>query len=100
LCGQFRREAQGARITIALRWLAPAAACAFLAFTMINQETGLSAGGRHIQPISCLVASNQTAAAGSSTNISRTSGAVSNVLFDWTNRSESTSSIGSFLPAR
>jgi hypothetical protein len=85
---------------LTLRWLVPAAACLFLALTIVNQEPGLSARSSDRQPIMGLISSNL-----SYTNIlpgNRSPGrnGVSPTSFEWTNLSDFTSSISPFSPAR
>jgi hypothetical protein len=87
-------------LAVAFRWLAPAAACALLAITVLHQEIGISTGASHHDPMVALIGSNQNAAAGLSAGLARASSNVLAVGFGWTNRSDSTSSVGSFLPAR
>ncbi len=79
-----------------LRWLAPAAACLFLALTIASQEPGFSAVTSYPQPMMGLISSNL-----SYTNIlpdSRNN--VSPSSFEWTNLSGINSSVSPFSPGR
>lgn len=86
-----RRETAG----LTLRWLAPAAACLFLALTIVNQEPGFSASSSNHDPMMGLISSNL-----SYTNRSPGRNAISPSSFEWTNLSGITSSISPFSPAR
>jgi hypothetical protein len=85
---------------VAFGWLAPAAACAFLAVSIVNQEHGISTGASRRDPMVAMIGSNQMLVAGFSNGPAKAGSNFSTSGFEWTNRSDSTSSIGSFLPAR
>jgi hypothetical protein len=85
---------------LSLRWLAPAVACLFLALTIVNQESSLSASSSRYQPLMGMVSSNL-----SYTNLlpgdrPTERNRVSPASFEWTNRSGFTSSISPFSPGR
>ena len=81
------------------RWLAaPAAACALLALAVFHPENGIPAGATG-RPMVAMIASNQTPADGFS-NASLVARSNFAVGFQWTNRSDATSSLPTFLPAR
>jgi hypothetical protein len=85
---------------LAFRWLAPAAACLLLAVTFSHQEGGLSTRTARQEPILAMIRSNQTPVADFATNPARAGSNLATVGFEWTNRSDSTSSVHSFLPAQ
>jgi hypothetical protein len=87
-------------LLLAFRWLAPAAACALLATTVLNHQSGISTAAPRPDPMVAMIRSNQSAAAEFSNNVARTGRTLAASGFGWTNRSDSTSSIGSFLPVR
>jgi hypothetical protein len=85
---------------LALGWLVPAAACLFLALTIVNQEPALSAGSARHEPLLGVISSNL-----SSTNLlpedrGTERNRVSPTSFEWTNLSGSTSSISPFSTVR
>lgn len=96
----FNKRAPRSPAGVALRWLVPAAACAFLLLAVFNQESGLSTGGAPGEPMVAMIRSNLSPVASFSNNPARTTGSFTTAGFEWTNRSDSTSSIGSFLPAK
>jgi hypothetical protein len=87
-------------VVLAFRWLAPAAACAFLALTVLNQQSGISAGPSHHDPMVAMIRSNLSTVASASNDLTRAGSDFPGAGFEWTNRSDSTSSVGSFLPTR
>ena len=81
----------------AFNWLAPATVCLLLALAVFKQENNISAALPRHDPVVAMMLSNQSSVAfltGGSKQIEH------NVLpatFEWTNRSDSTSTIG-FTP--
>jgi hypothetical protein len=97
----FPIEPRRPGIALAFRWLAPAAACALLALTVIHQDSSsLSTARSTSSPIMAMIRSNQSPIASFSNSPSRAAASFTAAGFEWTNRSESTSSISSFLPAK
>lgn len=82
-----------------LRWLAPAAACVLLAISAVRQSDDLFRATAHVQPVTVMLASNQLAYVPVD-NSQQGHNRLQAVTFEWTNRSSSTSSIGSFLPGK
>jgi hypothetical protein len=85
---------------LSLRWLAPAAACLFLALTIVNQEPGLAASSARHEPLMGLVSSNLSCTNILPENHPAGRNRVSPASFEWTNRSGSSSSISPFSPGR
>jgi hypothetical protein len=96
----FHRQDRRPNFAVAVRWLAPAAACVFLAVTALHQESGIATGASRHDPMMAMIRSNQSPALGISNGLTQSASNDLPVGFGWTNRSDSTSSIGSFLPAR
>ena len=84
-------------MAMAFNWLAPATVCMLLALAVFKQENYISAASPRHDPAVAMMLSNQSSVAfltGGSKQIEH------NVLpatFEWTNRSDSTSTIG-FTP--
>ena len=76
-----------------MRWFAPVGACALMALVVFHQEGGFSSAAAVHRSVS-LMASNQ-AAASYEPEVNLVP-----VFFEWTNRSGSALSIGSFLPGK
>jgi hypothetical protein len=83
-----------------LRCLAPAVACLFLAVTIIHQEPGLSASSRQAQFSSTGASSNLNYAAVFPKQHTTDQNEVSHASFEWTNLSDSSSSISPFSPGQ
>ena len=78
-----------------LRCLAPAAACLLLAITIMNQEPGLAASSARRQPTVGMLSSNLNYTYTPSANDRNQ---VAPPSFEWTNLSDSSSSISPFSP--
>ena len=78
-----------------LRCLAPAAACLLLAITIMNQEPGLAASSARRQPMIGMLSSNLNYIYTPSANDRNQ---VAPPSFEWTNLSDSSSSISPFSP--
>lgn len=85
---------------LALRWLVPAAACALLAATVFNQENGMPISATRHEPVMGMIASNQSPVTSISNGLEQLGASFSPTNFEWTNRSDSTSSISSFSPGK
>lgn len=96
----FGRSAPRSGMVAAFSWLAPVAACALLALTVIIQGNGLGSRESRSEPMMAMLGSNQTLVAGYSNGLAFTGSNSSAAAFESTNRSVSTSSSGSFLPLR
>jgi hypothetical protein len=83
-----------------LRCLAPAVACVFLAVTIIHQEPWLSASSRQAQFASAMVSSNLTYTTIFPKQHTTDQNEVSHASFEWTNLSDSSSSISPFSPGQ
>ena len=83
-------------ISLSMRWLAPVAACLFLAIAILNQESVLSQSPSTRQPIMGLISSNI-----SYTNLLPGGhNSVAPASFEWTNLGGFTSNVSPFSPAR
>ena len=86
-------------VILSLRWLAPAAACLFLALTIASQEPTFTAISRHPQPMIGLISSNlsyvNVVSSEHPTGLNR----ISSASFEWTNLSDFTSSVSPFRRA-
>ncbi|MFO1475884.1 MAG: hypothetical protein U1F98_04450 [Verrucomicrobiota bacterium] len=91
LFGHVRPRRDAAAV---FQWLAPAAACLMLAFTVLRQDDGWRAAGTAGE--TALVASNQSHQAVLGTRSSQVEYNTPSI-FESTNRAGYTSSIGSFL---
>lgn len=76
-----------------MRWFAPVGACAVMAILAFHQEGGFETSGEDYR--ASLLASNRPATASYEPEINTVS-----LFFEWTNRSGSALSIGSFLPGK
>jgi hypothetical protein len=90
----FGPTAQREAITLSLRWIAPAAACLLLAFTILYQESAFPNGTSARQPIIGLISSNLSYTNPQGHN------SVAPPSFEWTNPGGFTSNISPFSPAR
>jgi hypothetical protein len=77
-----------------MRWFAPVGACAVMAMLVFHQEGGFQGGVGPYRAVS-LLASNQSATASYEPEVNLVP-----QFFEWTNRSGSALSIGSFLPGK
>jgi len=96
----FQTRTRCPGVVVALRWLAPAAACALLAITVVRQESGIATSPSRHQPMVAMIQSNQSLAADLSNGPTRAGNDFSAVGFEWTNRSDCTSNTRSLSPAR
>jgi hypothetical protein len=83
-----------------LRCLAPAVACVFLAVTIIHQEPGLSASSVESRQVAGVVSSNLTYTAVFPKQHTTDQNELSHASFEWTNLSDSSSSISPFSPGQ
>ena len=96
----FTRAVPEPGITLVIRWLVPVTACALLAIATLKQPNGIPSGSPGGGPMFATITNSQarfSCLAGDSASARNSS---VSVTFDWTNRSDSTSSIGSFLPGQ
>lgn len=87
-------------LAIALRWLAPAAACVLLALAVFTQPGGRPSGAPPQESVIAVLASNQSAMTSFSNGVEGAGSGFLATNFEWTNRSGSTSSMSSFLPGK
>lgn len=92
--------AEGFRLelTWTFRWLAPAAACLLLALSALNQQREGATALSTMESVAVLSLSNRSYAPYLPDSREQGRNTFSAVTFEWTNRSRSTSSIGSFSP--
>lgn len=83
-----------------LRWLAPVAGCALLAAAALTQQPAIPGNRIQRNPMVAVILSNQSPVAPLSNCFQVAASNVSLGSFEWTNRSGSTSSMGSFSPNR
>jgi len=86
-------------VILSLRWLAPAAACLFLALTIASQEPGFTAVSSRPQPMMGLISSNLSYVNVVSTERPHGLNRISSASFEWTNLSDFTSSVSPFRRA-
>ena len=96
----FRPRSRRTNVAVAFGWLAPAAACVFLALSIFTQERGIPGSAARRDPMVAMIKSNQSLVGAFSGGLAKAGSNFSTVGFEWTNRSDSTSSISSFLPAK
>ena len=89
-------DVRSARAGWSFQWLAPVAACSFLALMILNQIGPVDHEARQAQSIRTVAVSNQTSTALSNTGFASSA---SN-RFEWINGSAFTSSVSSFLPGQ
>jgi hypothetical protein len=87
-------------INLAVRWLAPAAACLLLAVATFHQHTGIPTGSSYNTATLAVLTNSQGVISYVNRDTGSPRNSSSSVTFDWTNRNGSTSSIGSFLPGQ
>jgi hypothetical protein len=81
-----------------LRCLAPAAAAVLTALAAFTQGGAVAGGASRHVLLTGMMGSNQVECL--PLDYQQDHNRIARITFDWTNRSESTSSIGSFLPGR
>lgn len=95
----FSAAARKFEVTLAVRWLVPATACLLLARATFNLQSDEGSGSSHLA-IAAAITNNQDTEFWLRDTSHSVRNNLSPVTFEWTNRSNSTSSIGSFLPGR
>jgi hypothetical protein len=83
-----------------LRWLAPALTCILLGALIINQESRLTPGGARPEPSVPAAWSNHNSSASLSNDIERAGSNLPVGSFELTNRSDSTSHVGAWMPVK
>jgi hypothetical protein len=79
-----------------LGWLVPATACALLTFSILDSGNAISGRLSPVEPMVTTMLSNQGFRVPAPDSSWKGQNCLSSVIFDWTNRSGSTSSITSF----
>jgi hypothetical protein len=81
-------------LAMAFNWLAPATVCMLLALTVFKQENNISAASPRHDPTVAMMLSNQNSVAYLTGGSSQIEHNILPATFEWTNRSDSTSTIG------
>lgn len=87
-------------VALVLRWLAPAMVCALVALGLLSQPNNVPSGRPTQGPIVGMILSNQSPVASLSNDIHQAGSSAFSGTFEWTNRTGSTSSVGSFLSGK
>jgi hypothetical protein len=77
-------------------WLVPATACALLTFSILDSGNAISGRLYPVKPMATTMLSNQGFQAPAPNSSWKGQNYLPSIIFDWTNRSGSTSSITSF----
>ena len=85
------------KVAMAFNWLAPATVCLLLALAAFRQENNISAASPRHDPKVAMMLSNQSSVAFLTGGLSQIQHNILPATFEWTNRSDSTSTIG-FTP--
>jgi hypothetical protein len=78
---------------MAFNWLAPATVCMLLALAVFKQENNISAASPSHDPVVAMMLSNQSSVAYLTGRSSQIEHNILPPTFEWTNRSDSTSTI-------
>lgn len=95
-------ETRTSQVTAAmvLRWLAPVTVCALVALGLLSQPNNIPSGQPTQSPMVGMITSNQSPVASLSNDMRQAGSGVFSGTFEWTNRTGSTSSVGSFLSGK